>query len=299
MTVKKKIGVVGIKGAWSTEMLAAAIEKRTGFSRIIDIEQLSVDLDSGRAVHAGEDITDFDALIIKKIGRDYSPDMTDRLEMLRFMNRRGMKIFSKPENIIRVLDRLSCTVSLKLGGIPVPPTVITEDLNEAVDAVKKFRKAVFKPLYSTKARGMEVISDGPRAHDEVEKFKEAGNTVMYIQQMIEIEEKDLGLVFVGGEYLTTYARVKQGDSWNTTTQNGGSYNIYNPSKEVIKLAEKAQDIFGLDFTCVDIVETKNGPYVFEVSAFGGFRGVYESSGIEAAEVYLNHVLKELKHAGKS
>ncbi len=292
----KKIGVVGIKDAWSTEMLASAIEKRTGFCRIIDVEQLSVDLDSGRAMHGGEDITDYDALIIKKIGRDYSPDMLDRLEMLRFLNRRGLKIFSKPENIIRVLDRMSCTVSLKLGGIPVPPTVITEDINEALVAVKKFKKAVFKPLYSTKARGMEIISDTPRAHDEIEKFKESGNTVMYVQKAIEIKDMDLGLVFVGGEYLSTYARVKQTDSWNTTTQSGGKYNIFNPSKAVIKLAEKAQAIFGLDFTCVDVVETDDGPYVFEVSAFGGFRGVYESSGIEAAEVYLNHVLKEIKHA---
>jgi ribosomal protein S6--L-glutamate ligase len=39
--------------------------------------------------------------------------------------------------------------------------------------------------------------------------------------------------------------------------------------------------------------------VFEVSAFGGFKGIYESSGIEAAEVYLNYVLKELKNGKKS
>lgn len=294
----KKIGVVGIEGAWSTEMLADTIKNRTGFVRIIDIEKLSVDLDTGAAIFNGEDISGYDALIIKKIGRDYSPAMLDRLEMLRFLNERGMKIFSRPDRIINVLNRLTCTVTLKNGSIPVPETAVTEDTDEACDIVKKYKKAVFKPLFTSKARGMTVISDTVNMHDEIEKYKKS-NSLMYIQKILDIGERDLGLVFVGGEYLTTYARVKNNGAWNTTTNSGGSYMIHNPSKEIIKLAQKAQDLFKLDFTCVDIAETPAGPVVFEVSAFGGFKGVYESSGIEAAEVYLNYVLKELKSGKKS
>jgi ribosomal protein S6--L-glutamate ligase len=294
----KKIGVVGIEGAWSTEMLADTIKNRTGFVRIIDIEKLSIDLDTGAAVYNGEDISGYDALIIKKIGRDYSPAMLDRLEMLRFLNERGMKIFSRPDRIINVLNRLTCTVTLKNGSIPVPETAVTEDTDEACDIVKKYKKAVFKPLFTSKARGMTVISDTVNMHDEIEKYKKS-NSLMYIQKILDIGERDLGLVFVGGEYLTTYARVKNNGAWNTTTNSGGSYMIHNPSKEIIRLAQKAQDLFRLDFTCVDIAETPAGPVVFEVSAFGGFKGVYESSGIEAAEVYLNYVLKELKNGKKS
>jgi ribosomal protein S6--L-glutamate ligase len=294
----KKIGVIGIEGAWSTEMLAETVKKRTGFVRIIDIEKLSVDLDSGTALFNGEDIAGYDALIIKKIGRDYSPSMLDRLEMLRFLNERGLKIFSKPARIINVLNRLTCTVTLKNGSIPVPDTAVTEDVDEACDIVKKYKKAVFKPLYTSKARGMTIIDDGVNVHDEIEKYKKS-NSLMYIQRIMDIGEKDLGLVFVGGEYLATYARVKNKGSWNTTTNSGGSYMIHTPSEDIIKLAQKAQDIFKLDFTCVDIAETDAGPVVFEVSAFGGFKGIYESSGIEAAEVYLNYVLKELKNGKKS
>ncbi|MGD0566303.1 MAG: GAK system ATP-grasp enzyme, partial [Candidatus Goldiibacteriota bacterium] len=252
--VNKKIGVVGIQGAWSTEMLAEAVKKRTGFVNIIDIEKLSVDLDTGAAIFNGEDISGYDALIIKKIGRDYSPAMLDRLEMLRFLNERGMKIFSRPDRIIKVLNRLTCTVTLKNGSIPVPETAVTEDLDEACDIVKKYKKAVFKPLFTSKARGMTIISDTVNLHNEIEKYKKS-NSLMYIQKVLDIGEKDLGLVFVGGEYLTTYARVKSNDAWNTTTNSGGSYMIHNPTKEIIKLAQKAQDLFKLDFTCVDIAET--------------------------------------------
>ena len=60
---------------------------------------------------------------------------------------------------------------------------------------------------------------------------------------------------------------------------------------MIALAQKAQALFGLDFTCVDVALTKAGPMVFEVSAFGGFRGIHTARGIDVADLYVAHVLK--------
>ena len=59
---------------------------------------------------------------------------------------------------------------------------------------------------------------------------------------------------------------------------------------MIELASKAQAVFDMDFTCVDMVESARGPLVLEVSAFGGFRGIWEANGINAAEAYVDHVL---------
>jgi ribosomal protein S6--L-glutamate ligase len=53
-------------------------------------------------------------------------------------------------------------------------------------------------------------------------------------------------------------------------------------------------VFGLDFTSVDIAETDQGPVVFEVSAFGGFRGLLEGCNIDAAAAYAGHMVKELR-----
>ena len=43
-------------------------------------------------------------------------------------------------------------------------------------------------------------------------------------------------------------------------------------------------------TCVDVAETDDGPMVFEVSAFGGFRGLKEANSIDAAGLYVDYVL---------
>jgi ribosomal protein S6--L-glutamate ligase len=106
-------------------------------------------------------------------------------------------------------------------------------------------------------------------------------------------ERDYGLVFLGGEYLASYARVRAGASWNTTIHSGGFYEAFEPKPEVIELADRAQRLFGLDFTSVDVVVTPGGPLVFEVSAFGGFRGLKEGAGIDPASLYADYVLGKI------
>ena len=46
----------------------------------------------------------------------------------------------------------------------------------------------------------------------------------------------------------------------------------------------------MDFTTVDVALTADGPVVFEVSAFGGFRGASEGAGIDAAALYAEYAL---------
>lgn len=292
MATDRKIGVVGIPGKWSTETLADAVEERTGHRLVIDMAEVELDLAGRRLLCHGRDLCALDALIVKKISSVYSPNTLDRLEMLRVAEAAGVRVFSRAETMLRMIDRLACTVTLRNGGIPMPETRVTEDVDAALAAVEEFRKAVFKPLYSTKARGMEVIEAGEGARSAIEAFK-ADNPVMYIQKKLALPGRDLGMVFLGGRYLGTYARVSGGDAWNTTIHSGGRYEAFEPPKETIELAARAEALFGMDFTTVDVADSEQGPIVFEVSAFGGFRGAKEGIGIDAAALYVEHVLKEL------
>ncbi|MFP4071205.1 MAG: GAK system ATP-grasp enzyme [Desulfovibrionales bacterium] len=284
-----RIGVIGTKGGWSSERLADAVARRTGERILIDMADVRLDLPSGRVVNGGVELSGLDGLIIKKIGARYSPDLLDRLELLRFLAERGIPVFSSPMRILRVLDRLSCTITLQLASIPMPPTTITEDRNHALAAVEDYGEAVFKPLYTSKARGMTLIRRGADAAQRIETFADE-YPIMYIQKTVDLGGSDLGVVFLGGEYLTTYSRRMHSGAWNTTTASGGKYEPFDPPVEIIELARRAQEPFGLDFTCVDVALTKDGPYVFEVSAFGGFKGLLEARGIDAAELYTDFVI---------
>ncbi len=290
-----RIGVIGIPGKWSTETLADAVEERTGYRLVIDMAEVSLDLEDNRLLFQDQDLCQLDALIVKKISATYSPNTLDRLELLRVAEQAGVRVFSRAESILRLIDRLSCTVTLRNAGIPMPATRVTEDAGAALTAVQDFGSAVFKPLYSTQARGRCVI-DAQQERDgmdsEIRAFQ-AENPMMYIQQKIELPGRDLGMVFLAGEYLGSYARVSEGDAWNTTIHSGGKYAAHTPADSVIELARRAQALFDMDFTTVDVAETNSGPIVFEVSAFGGFRGALEGIGIDAAGLYTEHVLRNL------
>jgi ribosomal protein S6--L-glutamate ligase len=256
---------------------------------------VSARLDEGRVLFADVDLCQLDGLIIKKVGETYNAHMLDRLELLRYVEERGVRIFSRPVSILRSLDRLSCTITLASGGISMPPTEITEDVRHAVSAVKRFGRAVAKGLYSTKARGMLVVSGAdPELASKLAAFKAADNPVMYIQQMLKLPGRDLGVAFLGGQYLGAYARVKGGDAWNTTIHSGGHYEAYEPSSQVLDIAQRAQALFKLDFTGVDVVETERGPMVFEVSAFGGFSGLRAGCQMDAPARYADYVVERCR-----
>lgn len=238
-----RIGVVGIPGKWSTEALADALEAQTGYRLVIDMAQVTLDLATGAAWYGGTDLGTLDGLVIKKISEVYSPHALDRLEMLRVVEARGVQIFSRPEAILRLMDRLACTATLANAGIPMPPTVITEDEGAALDTLERYGAAVFKPLFSTKARGMLLLEAGaPDAAARIAAFR-AENPVMYIQQKQDLSGQDLGMVFLDGQYLCTYSRVGQAGSWNTTIHAGGKYAAFEPDAALIELGRRAQAPF--------------------------------------------------------
>lgn len=291
----KKIAVIGIPGKWSTEVLADALEVRTGFRLVVNMADVSADLAKGQLLAGQVDLCQLDGLVVKKISQDYSPNTLDRIELLRLAEQQGVRVFTSTGKIVRMVDRLACTMTLQSGDIPMPETLVTEDIAAAYDAVMRFGEAVFKPLYSTKARGMTLVS---RAQSEAERhaairaFSEE-NPMMYIQRKLNLPGRDYGMVFLGGEYLGAYARVAEKKAWNTTINSGGKYALHKPDAATIELASRAERLFGMDFTTVDVADSDDGPVIFEVSAFGGFKGAKEGIGIDAAALYADYILQQL------
>ncbi|MBD3371465.1 MAG: GAK system ATP-grasp enzyme [Candidatus Coatesbacteria bacterium] len=288
----KRLVVIGTSDGWSSERLVEAARARGCDCVLVEPAALTVEPVRRRVDADGVELTAADAVIIKKLG-EYTPELAERLYPLRYLAALGVPVFSHPEAVLRVLSRLSCTLTLAAGGVPIPPTVVTEDLTAAREAVARYGEVVIKPLYTSKARGMELLADGPGAAEALAAFQRDNPGPLYLQKRVELPDYDLGLVFLGGEYLATYARVRAPGAWNTTTASGGRYRRHEPSAELIELARRAQEPFGLSFTCVDIAETPDGPVVFEVSPFGGFRGLAETHGLDAARLYVDYVLERI------
>ena len=286
-----RVAVIGEAKGASSRQLRDALRARGAEAVLLPSSELVVDLERGEIRCGSTDLAEMDAVAVKKVDRAQGPDQLDRLELLHHLAEAGVPVFSRPLRIMRVLNRLACTAGLRRQGIPMPPTTVTADPEEAKSALERYGRAVLKPLYGTKARGMELVDADAAGREAIERFR-AENPVVYVQQAIALPGRDMGLAFVGGRYLGAYARVAAAGAWNTTTRSGGSYEPAEPDDEIVAMAKRAQAPFGLDFTCVDVAETREGPVVFEVSAFGGFRGLREGAGVDAADAFAQHILAE-------
>lgn len=294
--IDKRIAVIGTPGKWSTEVLADHLQDLTGFRCVVDMSEVVMELETGLLHYRDTLLNELDGVILKKISEVYSPAADDRIRMLSSLEAAGVRCFSSPGQVGRLINRLEGTSALARGKVPLPPTRVTENTEAAIQVVDSFGKAILKPLYSTKARGMIVLdaSDGPEQNRQKLQTFKAEHGLFYLQKFVNLGGQDLGMVFLGGEYLCTYARVGDANAWNTTINSGGKYQRYDASDALIELGRKAQSCFDLTFTTVDIALTGDGPVVFEVSAFGGFSGALKGCGIDAAERLCRHVLSEVQ-----
>ncbi len=288
------IGVIGIRGAWSTEALSQQLLEKGAGGAVIELQEIAYDLAVDRFDHHHHDLGEFDGFILKKMGRTYSSNLIDQLELLELLERRGHRIFSSPSKVKQMISRLACTIRLSENDVPMPPTFITEDLDAAVEWVATQDCVVLKPLYSTKARGMVLLQNKQQTIAAIEGLHASGEKIIYLQKKLDISAADYGLVYLNGEFIGAYARVGDGSSWHTTTGEGGKYAPYMPDDSLIEIGRKAAAVFGLDFSCVDIAISKEyGPVVFEVSAFGAYRGLLESAGVNASALLTDYVINEL------
>lgn len=288
---RPNIGVIGIRGAWSTEVLSEHLKDKKAGGAVLELREICYDAGETRFSHRQYEIDDFDGFIIKKMGARYSSQLLDELELLALMENKGFIFFSSPHSLRKMISRLSCTIHLRTNNITMPPTYITEDIDHAIDWLEKNGPAILKPLYSTKARGMVLLERSKSPRKVLENFINAGEKIIYLQKKLDLSGSDYGLFFLGGNYIGAYARVGDGSTWHTTTEQGGRYLPFQPPQDYIDLAQRAQAPFDLDFTCVDVANSKEmGPIVFEVSAFGGFNGMSMSSGVDVADMVSDYAI---------
>ncbi|MFN7976286.1 MAG: ATP-grasp family protein [Acidobacteriota bacterium] len=294
----RTIGVCGEEGGWSSARLVEAFSARGCAVSFFEPRACSLLLPGGELPvvrHREEPLPDFDAVVVKKIGDVTHRATRGHLEILFALEARGAKVRSRPKAIAAAIDRVRMTRILAEHRIPMPRTIVTGSLPEALAFLSDVGTAVFKPAFTSKGRGMHRLTSGDPAARAILEEAARGDEPIYLQRFVERPEEgyDLGVAILDRQVIGAYKRVAPGGSWLTTIAQGGSYGAAKPPQEILDLALAAARPFHLTFTGVDIVETKEGPLVYEVSAFGGFRGLWETGRIDAAGLYADHVLWEL------
>ena len=292
-----KIWVAGIPGAWSSQKLASSLQELGANSKVFPLSECSLDLSQGKVLWKGRDLSRLDGVIVKKLGDVIDPRSRHRINLLHQLSHLGVPIFSPPDAIEKANNRYRMTLQLSQAGAPIPKTFVSESVEGVIEKVEQWGQAVLKPVFTSKGRGMLLLERGGVDPTTLRQWRDSWGFPFYLQKYIQ-SDFDVGIAVLDGETIGSYKRTG-GESWQTTTREGGHYETFDPDAEMIQVALNAAGAFDLDYTVVDIVPEGENYLVYEVSAFGGFTGLKKTRDIDAAKLYGSYVVNRIRDSGSA
>src|SRR4030043_2444162 len=108
-------------------------------------------------------LEELDALIIRPIGRGSLEELVFRMDMLYKLERSGFYIINPPEAIEHCVDKYDILAILEGAEVPVPRTAATDNVAEALKALKELGgDVVVKTIFGSRGQGATRIVDAAR-----------------------------------------------------------------------------------------------------------------------------------------
>ena len=282
------------KDAWCSSRLLRAFRTKG-----VDPVAMSFsDLSARISMHPQVSLKELDvvgelaALLVRPIGRGSLDEVIFQMDMLHKLWRMGLPVINQPIAIERAVDKYCTLAFLAEKGIPVPRTVITESVSEALRAFKEFGcEVVVKPVFGSRGIGAARISDIDVA-ERVFRTLRFHRHVLYVQEFVRHGKRDMRAFVIGGKVVASMYRISE--SWKTNVSQGATPVKTNAVAEVEKLALDAASAVGCEIAGVDIMESDTGLLVNEVNSQPGWRGLQTTTRMSIADQIAEYVLSKAR-----
>ncbi|MGE5638086.1 MAG: RimK family alpha-L-glutamate ligase [Chloroflexota bacterium] len=235
---------------------------------------------------------DLDAILIRPIGHGSLEELVFRMDMLYKLERQGFYIINPPEAIEHCVDKYDILANLEDAGVPVPRTVATETVSEAIKAFRELGgDVVVKPIFGSRGQGATRINDIDVA-DTIFKAITFHHGVIYLQEFVAHGHSDIRAFVVDGRVIAAMRRVAE--SWKTNYSRGAKPVSTQLSKEFEDLAIKSAKAVGCKIAGVDILEGPDGPRIVDVNSQPGWKGLQTVTKVDIAGEIVKFILSELK-----
>ena len=281
--------------AWSSTQLREELSKRSIPYECFTFPKLVARLayKPSFKVNNLELLKELDALIIRPIGRGSLEELVFRMDMLYKLERQGFLVINPTEAIEHCVDKYDILAIMEDNGIPVPRTVATESVNEALKAFAEIGgDVVAKPLFGSRGIGATRIVDSEIAAT-IFKAITFHHGVIYIQEFVPHGYSDIRAFVIDGNVAAAMRRVAE--NWKTNYSQGAKPAPLELDPTLEELAVKAAKVVGCKIAGVDILEGPDGPVIVDVNSQPGWKGLQMVTKVNIAEKIVTFLLSELKH----
>jgi RimK family alpha-L-glutamate ligase len=237
-------------------------------------------------------LEELDALIVRPIGRGSIDELVFKMDALYRLQRLGLYVVNPPEAIEHCVDKYDVLAILEENGVPVPRTVVTEEVGEALNAFDELdRDVIVKPLHGSRGVGATRIKDAEVA-STVFKAITFYHGIIYLQEFVPHGFSDIRAFVIGDGVIAAMRRVARG--WKTNYSQGARPERIELGKTVEDLAVKSARLVGCKIAGVDILESPERPLVVEVNSQPGWKGLQSVTGFNIADQIVDFILTEIK-----
>ncbi|MCW3980345.1 MAG: RimK family alpha-L-glutamate ligase [Candidatus Bathyarchaeota archaeon] len=289
------IAILGTNAdGWGTNQLENSLQAKKIHFEFFGFSDLSARVGYGFAVRGKQfkTITDFSALITRVIGRGSLEEIVFRMDLLHAVKRRGLTVINPPTAIERCVDKYYALALIEESGIPVPRTIVTESVEDALKGFHELGKdVVLKPIFGSRGVGSTRISDANVAERIFNSIR-FHHGVLYVQQFVAHGNSDIRAFVIGDRVVAAMERI--GESWKTNVSQGARPVAVKLSGELETLAINAAKAVDCKIAGVDILQSVDGPLVVELNSQPGWRGLQSVTQVNIADLIIEYVLSEAK-----
>ncbi len=237
---------------------------------------------------------DLDGAIVRGLGVVSSAEILfKRVSTLKQLELMGKTVVNPPDSILLARDKYRASQILALSGIPIPETIITEDIFIVPSLVRDWGKAVMKPLMGSMGYGSTLVTDPDVAFIIAKTWQSYGQPLL-IQKYTRKYDRDLRIFVVGNEVLGGIYRYAPLHTWKTNVAQGGKVSKAYLTSELKELALKATSVLGLNYSGVDVGETDEGYVVYEVNTMPNWQGFTYGTGVSPAGKIAELIIRMLR-----
>ncbi|MBD3405129.1 MAG: RimK family alpha-L-glutamate ligase [Candidatus Lokiarchaeota archaeon] len=280
---------------WATKSLIEAIQAKGHDVRPIRLADLGAEIPH-KFIHLDEDISEIAGLIVRTIGFGTGDQITFRISVLEQFEDAGVYVMNPAYSFRRAKDKYATLTALHKAGIYVPKTYVGENLEAAMEFVEETGDVVIKPLIGS--RGLGAIRAGmPELTYRAMKFIHQLGQVLYVQEMIEKPDRDIRAFVIGGQLVGAmyrYLPEENKEEWRTNVHGGGKAELAKLEPEYEECAIKTAEALNLDYTGVDIIESKNGPCVLEANASPSWSALSRVTELDVASMIIDHFIEKCR-----
>ena len=287
-----RIGVISKKeGYWSTRKILRAISSKGHEPEYVKTDEVRLVVgEPPDALHNGASLRSSE-VFIPRVGWSMTNFGTMLLRHLEIMH---VPTTMSDEALTTARNKFLALQALHEAGVPVPRTVLLASRPTPSEA-RTFvpYPAVLKILSGTQGIGVMRVKDLDETASIVDTLNMFGEVVC-LQEYIPNPGIDIRAFVVGDEVVASMKRVAPHTEWRANIHPGAKGQKVTLSEDTKATAVRASKAVGLEVSGVDLIMAGDQPFVLEVNASPGFRGLLEATGVNAANAIVDYAVEKAK-----